>query len=309
VSGLALALGLLAAAGVVVVALGVRLAEASDAAALARERLARQDLAVGGSLTELELTRPLVERMLQPLSRAVTKIVTRWTPATQTARIQRQLDLAGNPFGLDPAGIQALRVAAGAALAAIGTGFGLLTGQVGPTIVFLLAGLVLGFYLPYMWLSQAVRQRRAQLENALPDALDVVAISMEAGLSLDRALEQLAKYQKGPFTDLVARALREIELGRPRAEALEEMADRMGMEDFIALVRSITHAERTGVPIARAIEAHAAQMRVRRRLKIRADAARASLKMLIPTVGCVFPTLWLILLGPALLVALSISRH
>ncbi|HWO91280.1 MAG TPA: type II secretion system F family protein, partial [Methylomirabilota bacterium] len=72
---------------------------------------------------------------------------------------------------------------------------------------------------------------------------------------------------------------------------------------------SITHAERSGVPIARAIEAHAAQMRVRRRLKIRADAARASLKMLLPTVGCVFPTLWLILLGPALLVVLSIASH
>jgi tight adherence protein C len=308
-NGLALALGLLAAAGVGVVALGVRLAEASDAAALARERMARQDMAVGGSLTDLELTRPLAERMLMPLRRAITRLVNRWTPATQSARIQRQLDLAGNPFGLDPAGIQALRVASGAALAAIGTAIGILTDEVGALIVFLVAGLAVGFYLPNIWLSQAVRQRRAQLELALPDALDVVAISMEAGLSLDRALEQLAKYQKGPFTDLVSRALQEIELGRPRAEALEDMSDRMGMEDFIALVRSITHAERSGVPIARAIEAHAAQMRVRRRLKIRADAARASLKMLIPTVGCVFPTLWLILLGPALLVALSIARH
>jgi tight adherence protein C len=307
-SGLALALGLLAAAGIAVAALGIRLAEASDAAAMARERLARQDLAVGGSLTELELTRPLADRMLAPVRQAITRIVNRWTPATQSARIQRQLDLAGDPLGLDPAGIQTLRVATGAALAAIGTAIGVLIGQVGAMVVFLVAGLAVGFYLPILWLGQAVRQRRAQLELALPDALDVVAISMEAGLSLDRALEQLAKYQKGPFTDLVSQALHEIELGRPRAAALEEMADLTGMEDFIALVRSITHAERSGVPIARAIEAHAAQMRVRRRLKIRADAARSSLKMLLPTVGCVFPTLWLILLGPALLVALSIKR-
>jgi tight adherence protein C len=307
-SGLALALGLLAAAGIGVAALGIRLAEASDAAAMARERLARQDLAVGGSLTELELTRPLTDRMLAPIRQAITRLVNRWTPATQSARIQRQLDLAGDPLGLDPAGIQTLRVATGAALAAIGTALGVLIGQVGAIVVFLVAGLAIGFYLPILWLGQAVRQRRAQLELALPDALDVVAISMEAGLSLDRALEQLAKYQKGPFTDLVIQALHEIELGRPRAAALEEMADLTGMEDFIALVRSITHAERSGVPIARAIEAHAAQMRVRRRLKIRADAARSSLKMLLPTVGCVFPTLWLILLGPALLVALSIKH-
>ena len=120
--------------------------------------------------------------------------------------------------------------------------------------------------------------------------------------------EQLVRHQEGPLTLLVARALREIELGRPRAEALEEMAQATGVEDFVALVRSIIHAERTGVPIARTIAAHSAQMRVKRRLRIRADAARASLKILLPTVGCVFPTLWLILLGPALLVVLAIKH-
>ena len=131
---------------------------------------------------------------------------------------------------------------------------------------------------------------------------------MEAGLGLDRALEQLVRHQEGPLTLVVARALREIELGRPRADALNDMAQATGIEDFAALVRSILHAERTGVPIARTIAAHSAQMRVKRRLKIRADAARASLKILLPTVGCVFPTLWLILLGPALLVVLTINR-
>jgi tight adherence protein C len=159
-----------------------------------------------------------------------------------------------------------------------------------------------------LWLDQLVRARRAEIEAALPNALDVVAISMEAGLGLDRALEQLVRHQEGPLTLLVARALREIELGRPRADALEEMAAATGVEDFTALIRSIIHAERTGVPIARTIAAHAAQMRVKRRLHIRAEAARASLKILLPTVGCVFPTLWLILLGPALLVVLNISR-
>ncbi len=309
-NALPLVVGLLAAAGVVVIVLGVQAAQMSDAAALARERLARQDLALGGgSLAELELARPLGERLMLPLRNAIVRLVNRWTPARQAARIQRQLDLAGNPFGLDPAGVQALRVATGAAMGAIGTVLGLLEGETPVLVIFLVVGVAVGFYLPVLWLDQAVRQRRSQLEAALPDALDVIAISMEAGLSLDRALEQLAKYEEGPFTELVARALREIELGRPRAEALEELADRMGMADFTALIRSIVHAERSGVPIARAIEAHSAQMRVRRRLKIRADAARASLKMLLPTVGCVFPTLWIILLGPALIVALTITRH
>jgi len=88
---------------------------------------------------------------------------------------------------------------------------------------------------------------------------------------------------------------------------LEEMAQSTGIDDFSSLVRGILYAERTGVPIARTIAAHAAQMRVKRRLKIRTEAARASLKILIPTVGCVFPTLWLILLGPALIVVMTIA--
>ncbi len=159
-----------------------------------------------------------------------------------------------------------------------------------------------------VWLDQLVRDRRAELESSLPNALDVVAISMEAGLGLDRALEQLVRHQDDSLTLLVARALREIQLGRPRADALEEMAEATGVEDFASLVRGILYAERTGVPIARTIAAHAAQMRVRRRLKIRTEAARASLKILLPTVGCVFPTLWLILLGPALIVVLTLGR-
>ena len=235
--------------------------------------------------------------------------MSRLTPAAQAASFQRELDFIGNPFGLDPAGVQTLRIAAGAGLGALGTALGIVIGSPVAIIVGLAGGAVLGFYLPTIWLRQLVNERRAQLEAVLPNALDVVAISMEAGLGLDRALEQLVRHQEGPLTLLVARALREIELGRPRPEALNDMAEATGIEDFAALVKSILHAERTGVPIARTIAAHSAQMRVKRRLQIRADAARASLKILLPTVGCVFPTLWLILLGPALLVVLTLSSH
>ena len=241
-------------------------------------------------------------------SRWLTRQLNRLTPTTQAANFRKQLDFVGGPFGLDPAGLQALRIAAAAGLGALGLAIGVLIGTNFAIGIAVLIGVAAGFYLPVLWLDQLVRQRRAELEAVLPNALDVVAISMEAGLGLDRALEQLVRHQEGPLTLLVARALREIELGRPRAEALEEMAEATGVEDFTSLVRGILHAERTGVPIARTIAAHSAQMRVKRRLKIRTEAARASLKILIPTVGCVFPTLWLILLGPALIVALSIGH-
>jgi tight adherence protein C len=303
-------LGLAAAAGVWLVATGLRSTRTGDAASLARQRLARQELGLGQSAIALALEKPLGERLTAPIRNWFSTQMKRVTPAGQAANFQHQLDLAGNPFGLDPAGVQTLRIASAAALGTIGVGLGVLIGSTIALAIFLVLGLALGFYLPIAWLDQLVRERRAEIEAALPNALDVIAISMEAGLGLDRAAEQLVRHQEGPLTLLVARALREIELGRPRADALEEMAEATGIEDFVALIRSILHAERTGVPIARTIAAHAAQMRVKRRLKIRVEAARASLKILLPTVGCVFPTLWLIILGPALLVVLTIqSRH
>jgi tight adherence protein C len=308
VNALPIVVGLFAAAGVGLIIAGIRGTRTGDPATLARQRLARQEIGLGQSAIALELERPLGERLLAPARRWFVRQMIRMTPAAQAATFRRHLDFVGAPFGLDPAGLQTLRIAGAAALGTVGVALGVLIGSPVAIGITLLVGAVVGFYLPVLWLDQLVRQRRGELESALPNALDVVAISMEAGLGLDRALEQLVRHQEGPLTLLVARALREIELGRPRADALEEMAQATGIEDFVALVRSIVHAERTGVPIARTIAAHSAQMRVKRRLRIRADAARASLKILLPTVGCVFPTLWLILLGPALLVVLAI-RH
>ncbi|HXC79064.1 MAG TPA: type II secretion system F family protein [Candidatus Acidoferrum sp.] len=305
---LPLLLGVVAAAGTWLLVAGVIASRAGDATMLARQRLARQDIGLGQSAVALELERPFLERLTAPTRRWFDRQMTRLTPAAQAANFRRQLDFVGDPLGLDPAGLQALRITAAAGLGALGVALGVLIGTPFAIGVALLIGVAIGFYMPVLWLDQLVRQRRAELEAVLPNALDVVAISMEAGLGLDRALEQLVRHQEGPLTLLVARALREIELGRPRPEALEEMAAATGVEDFTSLVKGILHAERTGVPIARTIAAHSAQMRVKRRLKIRTEAARASLKILLPTVGCVFPTLWLILLGPALIVALSLGH-
>ena len=306
-SVLPILLGVAAAVGAYLLTVGMIASRAADAATLARERLARQEVGLGQSAVALELEKPFVQRLTAPLRRWLQRQMTRMTPEAQAAHFRRQLDFVGNPLNLDPAGLQTLRIAAAAAFGAIGTAIGMFIGTPFAIGLALVIGVGLGFYVPVFWLEQLVRERRAQLEASLPNALDVVAISMKAGLGLDRALEQLVRHQDDSLTLLVARALREIQLGRPRAEALEEMAVSTGVDDFASLVRGILYAERTGVPVARTIAAHAAQMRVKRRLKIRTEAARASLKILIPTVGCVFPTLWLVLLGPALIVVLTLS--
>jgi len=307
-SALPLVIGIVAAAGAYLLTMGIIASRATDATALARERLARQEVGLGQSAVALQLEKPFTERLFGPMRRWLDRQMLRMTPEAQAANFRRQLDFVGNPMGLDPVSLQTLRIAGAAGLGAIGTALGMFIGTPFAIGVALVVGVAVGFYLPVVWLDQLVRDRRAELESSLPNALDVVAISMEAGLGLDRALEQLVRHQDDSLTLLVARALREIQLGRPRADALVEMAEATGVEDFASLVRGILYAERTGVPIARTIAAHAAQMRVRRRLKIRTEAARASLKILLPTVGCVFPTLWLILLGPALIVALTLGH-
>jgi tight adherence protein C len=305
---LPIVVGVAAALGAYLLTVGIIASSAADATTLARERLARQEVGLGQSAVALRLEKPFFERLVGPLRRWLARQAMRLTPEARAANFRRQLDFVGNPLNLDPAGLQTLRIAAAAALGAIGTSIGLFIGTPFAIGTSLVIGVALGFYLPVLWLNQLVRERRTELEASLPNALDVVAISMEAGLGLDRALEQLVRHQDDSLTLLVARALREIQLGRSRAEALEEMAKATGIDDFTSLVRGILYAERTGVPIARTIAAHAAQMRVKRRLKIRTEAARASLKILLPTVGCVFPTLWLILLGPALIVAVSLGH-
>ncbi len=304
---LPIVIGVAAALGAYLLTIGIIASRAADVTALARERLARQEVGLGQSAVALQLEKPFLERLTAPTRRWLERQTMRLTPEAQAANFRRQLDFVGNPLNLDPAGLQTLRIAAAAGLGAIGTAIGMFVGTPFAIGIALVAGVALGFYLPVLWLDQLVRTRRTELEASLPNALDVVAISMEAGLGLDRALEQLVRHQDDSLTLLVARALREIQLGRPRADALVEMAEATGIEDFTSLIRGILYAEKTGVPIARTIAAHAAQMRVKRRLKIRTEAARASLKILIPTVGCVFPTLWLVLLGPALIVVLSLG--
>lgn len=307
-NALPLLVGLIAALGAFILVLGIVGSRTSDAATLARERLARQDIGLGQSAVALELEKPFAQRLSSPARRWLERQMTRLTPAAQAAHFRRQLDFVGNPLRLDPAGIQTLRIAAAAALGAAGMVLGIIVGQPFVTGIGLLAGVVLGFYVPVLWLEQLVRDRRAEIETSLPNALDVVAISMEAGLGLDRAFEQLVRHQEDTLTLLIARALREVQLGRPRDQAFTEMAEATGVDDFTSLIKGILHAERTGVPVARTIEAHSAQMRAKRRLKIRTEAGRAALRILFPTVGCIFPTLWLILLGPALLVVLDLSR-
>src|SRR6185312_12516120 len=160
-NGLPLVVGIAAAVGAYLLTLGIIASRAADAGALARERLARQEVGLGQSAVALQLERPFLERLFGPSRRWFERQMIRMTPEAQAANFRRQLDFVGNPLGLDPAGLQTLRIAAAAGLGAIGTAIGLFIGTPVVIGISLLIGVAAGFYLPVFWLDQLVRERRA----------------------------------------------------------------------------------------------------------------------------------------------------
>src|SRR5256886_14087383 len=188
-NALPLIIGIAAAEGAYLLTIGIIPARAADAPALARERLSRQEIGLGQSAVALQLERPFVQRLFGPGRRWLERQTMRMTPEVQATNFRRQLDFVGNPLGLDPAGLQTLRIAAAAALGAISTAIGLFIGTpfvIGLSIVIRVA---LGVYLPLIWLDQLVRDRPSELEGSLAHPLGGGASSKEARLRLDRARE------------------------------------------------------------------------------------------------------------------------
>ncbi|TME16244.1 MAG: type II secretion system F family protein, partial [Chloroflexi bacterium] len=161
------------------------------------------------------------------------------------------------------------------------------------------------YYGPIFWLSSAAGRRRKQIQKALPDAMDLLTISAEAGQSFDAAVQNVVEKFHNALTDELAIVIREVQLGRPRLDALEDMGRRSGVEDVNNFVQAVVQSEQMGVGISKILRIQAAELRRRRRQRAQEQAAQASLKMMLPMVGCIFPTLWIILLGPAVLVVLK----
>jgi len=164
--------------------------------------------------------------------------------------------------------------------------------------VFPVVGALTGLFYPVLWLNQKVRGRRKEIQLALPDALDLLTIAVEAGLGFDAALARVTAKFKNALADEFETVLQETRLGRPRLEAMDEMGRRTGVEDLHNFVQAVIQSEQMGVGIAKMLRIQSDEMRRRRRQRAQEKAAQASLKMLFPMVGCIFPTLWIVLLGP-----------
>jgi tight adherence protein C len=241
-------------------------------------------------LKQLELlARPLASRM----------------PANATGPLRQKLSRAGDPGGLTPAGFQAVRYAAAALFALAGITIGLLLRLPIPSLLLAPVGGVIaafvGYMAPILWLNQRISQRRHQIERSLAEATDLLTLVVESGMSLDEGLLSITERFHNALGDEIGKVLREIRLGRPRMAALEHMAVTTGVSDLHHLVESIVQSDQMGVPIARLLRVQATEMRRRQRQTAQERAAQASSRMVFPMVGCIFPVLWIVLLGPAII--------
>jgi len=243
---------------------------------------------------------------------AVSRPLTARMPAHTTAPLRQKLSRAGDPGGLTPAGFHAVRYALAALFAIIGLTIGvLLRLPIPPLVVAPLAGAIaalLGYMTPSLWLQQRISQRRHQIERSLAEATDLLTLVVESGMSLDEGLLSITERFHNALGDEIGKVLREIRLGRPRMAALEHMAESTGVADLHHLVESIVQSDQMGVPIARLLRVQAMEMRRRQRQTAQERAAQASSRMVFPMVGCIFPVLWIVLLGPAIIQILK-SLH
>jgi tight adherence protein C len=301
-----LALGV--AVGIFVMFLGLARTPNVDTARMVQQRL--QVYGAGGearplTLEEVELQRPFTERFLRPAIVRLGSIMSRSTPQKQRQDLQNKLDLAGRPGNLTPEDFGAIRIVGAAVLAAVGLLLGFLLQNTLYLVLMLAAGAILGYFAPQLWLQQKVDARRLEIQKGLPDAMDLLVIAVDAGLGFDAALARVTDKYKNALSDEFAKVLREVNLGRPRLEAMDEMGRSSGVEDLHNFIQAVIQSEQFGTGIGKILRIQADEMRRKRRQRAQEKAAQATLKMMLPMVGCIFPTLWIVLLGPAALILLK----
>jgi len=295
-------LAIAVAIGVLMIFIGLARTPSSNTAINVQQRLA----AYGGdkqlTVEEIELQRPFSERVLRPAIERLGSMLSRSTPQKARQDLLNRLELAGRPANLTPEDFAAVRLVAAAVLGALGALLGLLLGGGLYLVIALVVGVILGYYLPVIWLKQKVDGRKTEIQKGLPDALDLLVICVDAGLGFDAALARVTDKYKNALSDLLTKALREVSLGRPRLEALDEMGRNSGVEDLHNFIQAVIQSEQFGTGIGKILRIQADEMRRKRRQRAQERGAQATLKMMLPMVGCIFPTLWIVLLGPAVLI-------
>jgi tight adherence protein C len=296
-----LIIGVALVGGILLLVFGLR---SSKKESTLEERLAELGaLEKPPSLEDLELSLPFSERVLKPLLQRGADIVSRMAPAKTLESTRHKLELAGYPYRIGAPEFLAVRyVLAGV----LGVGATILLGPQKALPAFQKILLIpvlgaLGAYLPIMWLGSLIGKRQTEIVRSLPDALDLLTICVEAGLGFDAAIAKVADKWDNELSLAFTRVLQEIQLGKLRREALRSMADSVEVADVSSFIAAVIQADTLGVSISKVLRIQSDQMRVRRRQRAEELARQAPLKMMIPIATLIFPSLFIVLLGPAAL--------
>lgn len=253
------------------------------------------------SFQEIELSRPFSDRVIMPIVRRVASFFSWFWPERRLKAVQTRLFLAGNPGRLRPIDFVAVRVITGAVLLGTGLLYGYLTSYpVSFVSLLMLAALAFcGFYLPDFWLSRRITTRQTDIINSLPDTLDMLTITIEAGLSFESGLQEIMNKWDNELSREFARTLRDVGMGQSRRQALNSLSERTGVADVQSFVASLNQAEELGVSIGRVLKTQSEDMRVKRRQRAHERANQAPIKIMFPLVFLIFPAIFAVLLGPA----------
>jgi tight adherence protein C len=276
----------------------------SDEMAVRLEEFASRTTPI--TLEEIELAQPFSQRVIKPILEAAASFITRFAPANALENARHHLELAGRPYNWGPTEFFGFRALASVLLGILA--FLLVTVAGRPLTTRAIAtvvGVALGYLLPVLWLRSKIRRRQDEVIKALPDALDLLTICVEAGLGFDAAMAKVAEKWDNELSRAFGRVIQEIRLGKLRREALREMDHNLEVTDITSFVAAIIQADQLGVSIAKVMRIQSEQMRIRRRQRAEEKAHQAPVKMLFPMVFLIFPAIYVVLLGPAVLVVME----
>ncbi len=255
------------------------------------------------TLAEIEMSQPFTERIVLPLIRGISGFITRFTPQRNVEELKQKLDLAGNPNNWTTSDFLGVRGLAALIVGALVT-FPLFSfrAPAANTLLFGSISGILGFYLPLFWLNYKIGGRQHAIQKALPDALDLLTVSVEAGLGFDAAMVKVIEKSDTELSREFARVIQEIRVGKVRREALRDMANRVGVPDVSNFIAAVIQADQLGVSLSKVLRIQSEQMRVKRRQRAEELAAQAPVKMMFPLVFLIFPSILIVLLGPSVLI-------
>ena len=250
-----------------------------------------------------ELATPFYQRVLLPTLKGAGSVSRKFTPGTVTERLAKELVYAGSPVGWDAERVLAMKMLG---VVFLGPGFFLLAHSLGGLTILrsvIVGGLgaFVGWYAPEWVLRSKSGARQKSIQRALPDALDLLSITVEAGLGFDAAVARVARQAGGPLGEEFHRVLQEMQIGKTRADALRDLGERTNISELKAFVLAMIQADIFGISIAKVLQVQAREMRIKRRQRAEEQAQKVPVKIVFPLILCIFPSLFIVLLGPAVI--------